>query len=213
MNLNLANLPLPLATNEAGYPCRRHRLGNLELASGALGHFRDVADALDPDQPVPGVDAIATAARALFRQFSSTSAAPCIRLRMRCLAAMRAMAADPDWRLDPLQQRRIALIARYASDPDGLIPDGVPVIGGLDDALLVDLAWPSLRGALDEYLDFRRVRAEEAMLLGVRPHEVCYDSTTWQQARIAEQAWRTHVAQRGQNSYLAMSAPNAFRIH
>ncbi|TWI04928.1 uncharacterized protein DUF1232 [Luteimonas cucumeris] len=213
MNLNLATLPLPLDTNTANGPRRRHRLGNLELANGALRHFREVAGALQPDQPVPDVDAIASAARTLAHQFDGMRDAPCIRLRLRCLAAMRAMAAERDWELDAVQQRRIALVAGYAANQDSLIPDAVPVIGHLDDAVLVDLAWPSIRLDLENYLDFRRLRAEEAMLLGVRPHEVRYDRQTWQEARIAEQAWREHVAQRGQNSYLSMSPPIAFRIH
>ena len=215
MNLNLATLPLPLppAANPAATPRRRRRFGNLDLDSGALTHFCEIADALEPDQPVPGADAIVTAARTLSRQFAGMRDAPCIRLRLRCLAAMRAMSAEQDWDLDGAKQKRIELIADYAANLDGLIPDTLPVIGHLDDAVLVDLVWPSLRSDLDEYLDYRRLRAEEAMLQGCRPHEIPFSKQLWQQARYAEQAWRAHVQQRGQCSYLAVSAPTAFRIH
>lgn len=213
MNLNLATLPLPLPTNPAGYPHRRRRFGNLELDNGALTHFREVADALEPDQPVPGADAIVTAARTLSRQFAGMRDAPCIRLRLRCLAAMRAMSAEQDWGLDDFKQKRISLIAGYAANQEGLIPDAMPVIGHLDDAVLVDLLWPSMRSDLDAYLDYRRLRAEEAMLQGCRPHEIPFSKQTWLEARYAEQAWRAHVQHRGQCSYLAMSAPTAFRIH
>lgn len=212
MNLNLAALPLPLATYQTG-PRRRYHLGKLALDSGALTHFREVADALEPDRPIPSADAIVTAARTLSRQFNGMRHAPCIRLRLRCLAAMRAMSAEQGWDLDACKQERIALIAGYAANQEGLIPDALPVIGHLDDAVLVDLAWPSMRSDLDAYLDYRRLRAEEAMLRGCRPHEMPFSKQDWLQARNAEQAWRAHVERRGRSSYLAMPPPRAFRVH
>lgn len=213
MNLNPATLPLPAIAETPARPRRRHRVGGLDLDNGALRRFQRVAGCLDSASPPPGADALASAARSLIHQFAGTRRAPCIRLRLRCLRALRMMSGEPAWRLDADMQRRIALIADYATNRDRLVPDAVPVIGGLDEAVLVDLAWPSLRFEFGDYLDFRRLRAEEAALQGRRPHAIVYSREQWLQSRYAELAWRAHTRRRGRESYLGPSAPSLFRIH
>lgn len=161
----------------------------------------------------PDVDAIACAARNLARQFSGMRRAPSIRLRLRALRALHTMASEDAWELAPAKRRQIALITDYAANQDRLVPDRVPVIGGLDGAVLVELAWPSLQLDLDDYLDFRRLRAEEAALRGTTPHHIRFDRADWIEAKAAELAWRAHVHRRGCSSYLDWQAPPVFRIH
>lgn len=214
MNLDLATLPLPpLACTPAAHPRRRHRTAGLELDNGALGRFQQVARSLQPDCPAPDADGIASAARNLIHEFSGLRRAPCIGLRRRCLAALCAMSAERAWGLDGAKQQRIAAIANYAANDERLVPDAMPVIGGLDEAVLVDLAWPSLRFDLDDYLDFRRVRAEEAALRGLRPHAIAFDREQWLQSRFAMLAWQAHVRRCGRESYLGRPAPALFSIH
>jgi hypothetical protein len=213
MNLNLDNLPLPdFAEIPTGHR-RRHRIGGLDLSRRDAGRFRQVAGTLPIAGPVPGTDAIATAARSLRAKFAGKRLAPCIRLRRRCLAALRAMAFDPEWILAPAQRACIARLLAYDAGGERLIPDAEPVVGGLDAALLVDLAWPQLRDAMADYFDFRRLRAEEAMLRGVPPHALAFGHAQWQQARVAEQAWIEHVRRRGFERYAVPSAGGLFQVH
>lgn len=214
MKLDLTTLPLPALVEIPARPRRRHRVGGLDLDNGALRHFQRIAGCLDQGTPPPDADAMASAARSLIHQFAGTHRAPpCIRLRLRCLHALRAMSAEPAWRLDGDKQQRIALLTTYAANRDRLVPDAVPVIGGLDEAVLVDLAWPSLRFELGDYLDFRRLRAEEASLQGRRPHAIVYSREQWLQSRYAELAWRAHTRRCGRESYLGAPAPPLFRVH
>ncbi|GAA4866653.1 hypothetical protein [Luteimonas vadosa] len=212
-NLNIATQPLPLLASTPGMPHRRHRVAGIELANGSLRRFREVASSLQTDQCAPDVDAIACAARNLTCQFSGMRRAPAISVRMRALRALRAMASEPAWDMAPAQQRQIALISDYAANEDRLVPDATPVIGGLDEAVLVDLAWPSVRFELDDYLDFRRLRAEEAAMRGRNPHDIRFDRQDWIQAKAAERAWRAHVSGRGCSSYLDRAAAPVFQIH
>ncbi len=212
-NLNIATLPLPTMSAAPTAPRRRHRVAGIELNNGSLRRFREVAGSLQSEMPLPDVDAIACAARKLTSQFSGMRRAPCIRLRLRALRALRAMSSEAAWELDPAKQRQIALIANYAANEDRLVPDDVPVIGGLDDAVLVELAWPSLQFDLDDYLDFRRLRAEEAAMRGVHPHALRFDREDWIEAKFAEHAWQAHVRRRGCESYLDRQAPPVFQIH
>ena len=212
-NLNIASLPLPSLAVVPGAPRRRHCVAGVELANGSLRRFREVADSLQSDMGPPDVDAMACAARNLASRFSGTRRAPSIRVRLRALRALRAMASEDAWELAPAKRRQILLITAYAANQDRLVPDEVPVIGGLDGAVLVELAWPSLQLDLDDYLDFRRLRAEEAALRRTSPHAIRFDRADWIEARSAERAWRAHVHRRGCASYLDRQAPPVFRIH
>lgn len=211
-NLNIATLPLPSMPASVGFQ-RRHRVAGIELNNGSLRRFQQVAQSLQSDRSPPDVDAIACAARQLTSRFSGRRRAPCIELRLRVLRALRAMSSETAWNLDPAKQQIIAMIADYAANQDRLVPDAVPVIGGLDDAVLVDLAWPSLQFDLGDYLDFRRLRVEEAIMSGVHPNALHFDRNNWLEARLAENAWRAHVRNRGCNSYVGQSAPPLFRMH
>jgi len=211
MKLDLAQLPLPLATTVAG-PRRRHHVGRRSLGGRALHRFERAAAALGAVPPPPWEDALACAARRLEREFAGCRRAPCIRLRLRCLSALRAMANEPAWALGDTARERIATVAGYARCRERLVPHELPVVGGLDDAVLVELAWPALRFELDDYLDFRRLRAEEARLRGVAAHRLPFGREDWLAARAAELALRAHVRQRGLTGYAASPAPALFRL-
>ena len=212
-NLNIATLPLPSLAAIPGAPRRRQRVAGIELANGSLRRFREAAGSLQPGMGSPDIDAIACVARHLTRQFSGMHRAPCIRLRLRALRALRTMAAEDGWELAPAKRRQIALITDYAANRARLVPDAVPVIGGLDDAVLVELAWPSLQLDLDDYLDFRRLRGEEAAMRRTGPRGFRFDRADWIEAKAAERAWRAHVARRGCTSYLGGQASPLFQVH
>lgn len=213
MKLDLATLPLPPMAVSATGPRRRHHIGRWTLGGRALRRFERAAASLGPASSPAWDDAIACAARRLQRDFAGTRQAPCIRLRMRCFTAMRIMADEPAWPLAAAARATIATIADYANGRERLVPDALPVVGGLDDAVLVDLAWPSLRFELDDYLDFRRLRAEEALLRGVSPHGFAFARAQWLEARAAERALLAHARRRGLDRYAAPNAAVLFRVH
>jgi len=212
MNANLATLPLPSIARYSG-TCRRHRAGPIELAGSAWCRFQQSAAALQMTDTAPCADTIATVARVLTRQFAAPRRAPCIRLRLRCLTGLQAMASEPHWELDADRRRHIERILAYAACENRLIPDAEPVIGGLDDALLVEWAWPTLRAEFGDYLDFRALRSAEAALQGMHAQQLHYRRGDWLQARAALDA----AAKRQRNrvfdgSYVA-AAPALFRVH
>ena len=46
----------------------------------------------------------------------------------------------------------------YLCDPEDLIPDDIPGIGMLDDAVMIELVFRELRHELEAYEDFRAYR-------------------------------------------------------
>lgn len=213
MNLNLAALPLPSLYDGSSARRRRHHIAGWDLHNGALRRFQQAAESLQSEYPIPSVDTIASSARELMRRFAGAQRAPGIALRRRCLRALRAMSNEPAWGLAAEQGERIASIAAYAAGRDHLIPAAMPVIGGLDDALLVELAWPSLRFELDDYLSFRRLRIEEAARRGLHAHALGYDRGQWLQARFAELAVLARARAHAREAYAGPAAPCLFRIH
>jgi hypothetical protein len=213
MNLNLTALPLPSLYDGAATRHRRHHIAGWDLHNGALRRFQQAAESLQSEYPIPSVDSIASAARELMRQCAGTRQAPGIVVRRRCLRALHAMSNEPTWGLAAEHCERVASIAAYSAERERLIPAAMPVIGGLDDALLVELAWPSLRFELDDYLSFRRLRIEEAARRGRHAHEIGYDRGQWLQARFAELAALARARAHANEAYAVAAAPCLFRIH
>jgi uncharacterized membrane protein YkvA (DUF1232 family) len=127
-----------------------------------------------------------------------------IKSRLDRIAELQAMRNDPDWMLDPAQMHRINLLLDYVAREDDLIPDSVAVHGHLDDALLLELAWPVFVEDVDDYRDFCRYR-EEILSLDQGPatqpgwlRSRSEEGALWEQLhRVHEQHYietRTHVS-------------------
>lgn len=210
MHAILDTLPMPAAGQAAG---RRHRIAGREPDPRSLDRFQSVARELSARGEVPALDGIASAARSLAQRYAGHARVPCIRQRRRCLQALRMLVHEPGWRLAPEQLQRIALLADYARGNQRLVPDDVPLVGGLDTAVLFDIAWPELAADAEAYFDFRRLRTEEAILRGERRDHFAFDREDWLEARSAEIALYAHVARRGAESYVPALEAALFRIH
>ncbi|MGY1457435.1 MULTISPECIES: hypothetical protein [unclassified Luteimonas] len=206
----LDTLPLPAVAQAGG---RRHRIAGREPEARSLDRFQSVARALSARGEVPALDGIACAARSLSQRYAGHAWAPCIRQRRRCLQALRMLVREPGWHLAPEQLQRIALLADYAQGEERLVPDAVPLLGGLDTAVLFDIAWPSLAADAEAYFDFRRLRTEEAILRGERRDHFAFGREDWLEARSAEIALYAHIARRGAESYVPAAEAALFRVH
>jgi len=68
------------------------------------------------------------------------------------------MTQDEDWSLPRLEREDVLAVLAYLSDPDDLIPDDVPGLGYLDDAIMVELLLRDLRHQREAYADFCEYR-------------------------------------------------------
>jgi uncharacterized membrane protein YkvA (DUF1232 family) len=125
---------------------------------------------------------------------------------------MRALLADPDWSsVEDIGGRMRALVA-YIDDPNGLFPDDVPVIGRLDDALLVDISMDVLREELEDYAEFRRYRRAEAARLGDAGSTDGIDRARWQAERDAELRLEQQLRRVRGATYATGAAERVFRV-
>lgn len=109
--------------------------------------------------------------------------------RLCRLDELRAMLDDPDWDADEAMRARVSRLVAYADQVDDLIPDREPLLGKLDDVLLLELAWPVFAAEAEDYRDFCAYRNE------VQP---CGSGgerrAAWIRDRLAEAAlWQHHV--------------------
>ena len=123
--------------------------------------------------------------------------------RLQRLEELRDMRQDEDWNLDDPTRQRLDKLLAYLDRDDDLIPDQEPVLGKLDDVLLLELAWPAFVAEADEYRDFSEYRTTEHP--AGNGHE---RRAAWVRDRLAEIAlWRHllrvndgHYADRGEPS-------------
>jgi uncharacterized membrane protein YkvA (DUF1232 family) len=82
--------------------------------------------------------------------------------RIRKLEQLIEMLRDRDWRLEGADRARILDAIAYFVDPDDLIPDRIPGIGFLDDAIMVELVARELTHELEAYADFCEYREKRS---------------------------------------------------
>lgn len=168
-------------------PHRRFHVGSHVLNPAAISNFNRVLESL---QTAPmDEDQIASFGRALSPVPAAAAVPPWILARMRDAAAVRLMLGDSAWELLDRAARPTRLVSAYLRDHDDLVPDRLPVLGRMDDAIVVEAAWPQIGPEVLDYLDYRRLRHVEAGLRGCGEHDFNFTRHDWEVARDAEAAW------------------------
>ena len=81
--------------------------------------------------------------------------------RLLQLKTLLEMMKDTEWDLSELDRERVISAMAYFADPIDLIPDHLPGIGFLDDAMFVEIIIRELRSEISAYGEFCRLREAE----------------------------------------------------
>ena len=211
--LNLTPLPSALSQPRVNGLGRRHLIGDYDIDRAALRHFNDLLEYLDLHQTPLDCDQVASAARELVDRNREGVAPRCIQQRMRRGAAVDLMLKDPDWETVDAAATRAVLLVDYLRGSGTLIPHTMPVVGRLDDAIVVEVAWPSLAEEVRQYLAFCRIRHVEATLRGEIHRHFGFTREQGQAAARAEAGWIAHCKRVGHDSYLMRDPTPGFRVH
>ncbi len=84
-----------------------------------------------------------------------------VKYRLRKLESMLKMLKDEAWALPKAERNRVLNALVYFADPDDLIPDEIPGIGLLDDAIMIELVFRQLSHELEAYDDFCSFRESQ----------------------------------------------------
>lgn len=134
----------------------------IELSDLDLEHFTAAIEAAR--KATAGISAvdIASAAGALLANAKGVKVPDFIAERLDLLDTLIAMVKDEGWALPEADRDRVAAALAYFADPKDIIPDSVPVLGFLDDAIAIELCVRELGHELEAYDDFCEFRQSEA---------------------------------------------------
>lgn len=74
--------------------------------------------------------------------------------RIPQLDSMIRMLQDTEWKLPERERERLLATFVYFADPEDILPDHIPVIGYLDDVIMIELVVRELQHVRDAYEDF-----------------------------------------------------------
>lgn len=130
-----------------------------ELNDDDLEHFRLIMkEARQVAARIPPEDIVA-AAEDLLGKVEESTAPGFIVDRLHKLKLMINMLSDIEWRLPHKDAKRVLNALAYFAEPEDLIPDHIPGLGFLDDAIMVELVVRELRHEIEAYEDFCKYRA------------------------------------------------------
>jgi uncharacterized membrane protein YkvA (DUF1232 family) len=138
----------------------------LELSEDDLGYYRQVMDAVWRRNAKRAEKELVAGARRLLQQAHKAKAPEYVQKRLADLGVLIALLDDPEWPLDEADRQRILAAVGYFAVPKDMIPDKIPGLGFLDDALMAELVIRELKPELDGFRDFCRYRENEATLRG-----------------------------------------------
>ena len=110
--------------------------------------------------------------------------------RLLRLDDMIALLRDEAWALDQADRDRVLSALVYFNNPNDVIADSVPVLGYLDDAVMIEMCVRDLQHELDAYDDFCDFRQRQAERLGLDPAKV--GRADWLGGRREELVDRMH---------------------
>jgi uncharacterized membrane protein YkvA (DUF1232 family) len=138
----------------------------LELTEDDLTYYRKVMDAVWKRNAKRAEKELVDGARRLLRQATKAKAPEYVQSRFADLGNLLAMLDDAEWKLEDEDRQRIVAAVGYFAVPKDMIPDKIPGLGFLDDALMAEIVIRELKPELEGYREFCNYRDNEAKLRG-----------------------------------------------
>jgi uncharacterized membrane protein YkvA (DUF1232 family) len=138
----------------------------LELSDDDLVYFRRVMNDVWKGNAKRAEKELVDGARRLLRQATKIKAPEYVQSRLADLGVLLDMIDDSEWPLPDEDRNRILAALGYFAVAKDLIPDKIPGIGLLDDALMAELVMRELKHEVTGYRDFCEYRNNEATLRG-----------------------------------------------
>lgn len=146
--------PHPAAPSGSGPP----RTG-LAFDQARVAAFDALLHEIHPDARRITPDELAGLAEWLLR-LPEAEARMVLGERIARIEELRRMLADRDWDAGAADRARVRKLIGYLDQGEDLIPDRMPLLGLLDDVLLLELAWPAVCDEAEEYRDYCAWRSQ-----------------------------------------------------
>ncbi len=137
-----------------------------DLSSADLDHFREVMSRAREAASELDIHEIVDRASQLLEKVNRSDTSDFVRDRMSKLETLIGMVVDQGWGLEDEERKRVVDALAYFAEAEDLIPDHIPGLGFLDDAIMIEMVVKELRHEIQAYRDFVVYRAAEACRLG-----------------------------------------------
>lgn len=131
-----------------------------ELTESDLEHFRDVMrKAQAGAKQLSEQDILANAKK--ISQDIKDNVPEFVRERIQKLETFVAMIEDGEWQIPTEERTEVLSALAYFSDPEDLVPDHIPVLGFLDDAIMIELVAEEFKDDFEAFEEFCAYRTRE----------------------------------------------------
>ena len=134
----------------------------IDIADEDLPFFMDAVQRAEQRASGKSAEDILALAEQTFASSQGAKMPDFVRSRIASVENLIAMARDEGWALSDDDRSRVVGALTYFADPEDLIPDNIPVLGFLDDAIMIDVVDRVLRPEIEAYADFCAYREQEA---------------------------------------------------
>ncbi|TKB47034.1 YkvA family protein [Thalassotalea mangrovi] len=135
-----------------------------ELSDSDLEHFRGVMHKAQNNAKHLSEETILANAKRLIDAIHG-NVPGFVKERIDKLQRLIAMIEDQEWQLPEEEKQDVLCALAYFSDPQDLVPDDIPALGFLDDAIMIELVAMDLHDdieAFDEFCSYREREKERA---------------------------------------------------
>ena len=197
----------PLPWDDRPDHANRDRIGGLQLDAAAVARFDRLLHDIHPEARHVDSDRIASLGRWL-QDLPAADARAVLNERLGRIEQLRSMLDDADWDQREAACLRVRKLLAYLDQDADLIPDDIPLLGLLDDVILLELAWPVVATEADDYRDFCAFRdAIQPAGNGAQRREA------WVRTRLEALALFQHHARVNDSHYAQGGQPDRpFRI-
>ena len=148
----------PLPWKDRPDHANRDSISGFRLDADAVARFDQLLHEIHPEAQSVDADRIATLGRWL-QGLPAAQARAVLDERLTRIEQLRAMLDDADWDRREGACQRVRKLLAYLDQDHDLIPDTIPLLGLLDDVILLELAWPAVATEAEDYADFCEYRA------------------------------------------------------
>ncbi len=158
----------------------------IELSDDDLKYFADAMQGAQKESQNLSPKEITDAAHKLLQDGKDNKLPAFISERLSKIDSMVSMVNDAGFAMDEEDKKRVLACLTYFANPKDIIPDNVPVLGFLDDAIMIELVVRELQHEVEAYDDFVEYREDEARRRGVDPSTLKTERVEWAEARRIE---------------------------
>ncbi len=180
-----------------------------ELSDKDLRYFKHIIK--EVRERSAGIDeaTLIKSVRKLIEEIRGAHAAGFVLQRLEKLERMVKMLEDKEWDMEGQDRARVADGLAYFAEGEDLIPDRIPGLGYLDDAIMIELVVRDLKHEIEAYDDFCQYRASALKLIRGKDAKASREKITARRGQLQLRMRRRRRRDRSGSGVRASRSPGA----